>query len=79
MQELQRAYQNHNQVKLVYVQLTDTARTVLNIEQADILDLDDKTATVYSHSDNSKHLCQIDRITDLTIQEQTSAYQESLF
>ncbi len=79
MQELQRAYQNHNQVKLVYVQLTDTARTVLNIEQADILDLDEKTATVYSHSDNSKHLCQIDRITDLTIQEQTSAYQESLF
>lgn len=79
LQALQRAYANHHQVTVEYLHLTEVQRIVINITQADILDLSEKIATVYSHSDNTKQLCHIDRILNLTTLEQTSAYQESLF
>ncbi|EKD78300.1 MAG: hypothetical protein ACD_41C00372G0008 [uncultured bacterium] len=78
-QQLIAAFQKHRQIQLTYLQLTDTSRTILTITRADILDFSDKAVTLYSYDDNTKRICQLDRILELTPLEQTSAYQSSLF
>jgi DEAD/DEAH box helicase domain-containing protein len=77
MQRLVTAFQKHQQITITYLQLTDTARQ-LHTTLADILDLNDKTVTIYSYSDNSRQIYNLDRILDLAESEQTSAYQERL-
>lgn len=77
-QRLLAAFQNHQQVNITYLQLTDTGRK-LHVSTCDLLDLNDKTVTVYSYTDNDRQMFTMDRILDLSELEVTSPYQETLF
>ncbi len=77
-QLLQEAFQKHLQIQLTYLKLTDTSRIVQTIKRADILDLSDKHVTVYCYDDNAKRICLLDRILDLAMLGQPSAYQANL-
>lgn len=77
-QRLAAAFQKHQQVTVHVLQLTETSRKV-HVTTVDILDLDDKSVTVYSYTDNNRQTYLVDRILDLVECEQTSAYQEKLF
>lgn len=77
-QILATAFTQHSQIQLTYLKLTETDRTVITIQRADILDLSDKEVTLYVYDDNSKRVYQLDRLLDVATLAQTSAYQASL-
>jgi hypothetical protein len=77
-QRLLTAFQQHQQITLTYLQLTETGRKLLTTT-ADILDLNDKVLTAYSYSDNNRQVYNLDRILDIGVLEKTSAFQEKLF
>jgi DEAD/DEAH box helicase domain-containing protein len=67
----------HQPVELTILQLSDSARTILTTK-ADLLDLTDRTVTVYSYRDNDRRDYQLDRISDVTVLSGKSSYQERL-
>lgn len=74
---LQKAYTDHLKVKLQYLLITETSRSIIDTE-ADILSLTNTAITVYSYATNSKQVYLIDRILSAELLQQTSAYQASL-
>jgi len=76
-QQLQLAFTQHQQVEITYLHITETNRQVYTTV-ADLLEYNDKIVTIYSYEYNDKRQCLLDRILNVTIKEQTSAYQASL-
>lgn len=76
-EQLRQAFTQHQQVEISYLHITETNRQVYSTV-ADLLDYNDKAITVYSYAYNDKRVLQLDRILNLTICTQTSAYQASL-
>jgi DEAD/DEAH box helicase domain-containing protein len=75
--QLQAAFTQHQQVELTYLHITETSRVIYKTV-ADILNLNDKTVTIYSYEYNDKRQCLLDRMLQVTVRTVTSAYQASL-
>lgn len=75
--QIQAAWQEHRRVTLHCLQLTEGQRVVLTMV-ADILELTDRSVQVYIHGTNTTALYPFDRILQVQLTEQTSAYQAQL-
>lgn len=75
--QLQTAFTQHQQVELTYLHITETSRQIYTTV-ADLLDFNDKVITIYSYEYNDKRQCLLDRILNVTVRAQASAYQASL-
>lgn len=75
--QLHQAWQEHRRVTIEYLQITETQRTIVTSE-VDILQLDKTGIQVYVYGFDRTSIYKFDRILQVTLTEQGSAYQAQL-